>query len=689
MGENIFSALRREYQAAHPNRPRRKSANRLPGWLLSLLFILAFLTFPFWLPRIGSFFGALSPPDRQFHMEEYNADITINRDATVDVTETLVYSFDKGQFRRGTRIIPQGRIESFTNVRVAEVRGDGTFPYNDTGFEPDDTTYITHDPGTFGTTWEFSRSRGETDQYIRWIYGPTSNSTRIFLISYRVSGVIRVYGDRNLFGWYAVPPEWASAINKSRVRVTLPPGTDLGALDVLSTPRAEINREGNTVTWVVNGGLDDGLDVQLRMPQGVVQLAGPPGWQAAYDSEEARKQNLVAPVNFGLFVLGALILVLGPLGMLMHWYRRGRDKPVELHSDYLSEPPSDLPPGLVGLLLHENAGKAEVVATIVDLARKGKLAIQDIRRGKKSRIKDFEYTLASLDVDYEFEREVLEALFKRGSQVRLSALKNTFYRDLPGIYSAMDRELVALGYLPDNYRKTHTPYVATGCLATLLAVVGYIAAFTFLAGEFTFGLASLCLGAGVSGYVWSSLGPLMKRRHDLGAEEIVKWRAFERYLRQMEKYGGVEAASEKLERYLPYAIALGIQKEFLSQFEDEAVNIPSWYAVGISPEANARTATGVTSEAGLSSGSVGSGRQLDVGGAIQGASDSVAGSIQGLADSFTYMVNSTADVLTSQPPSVSSSGGSSYSSSSSSSSYSSSSSSSSGGSSGGGGGGAD
>src|SRR5438445_3793614 len=116
----------------------------------------------------------------------------------------------------------------------------------------------------------------------------------------------------------------------------------------------------------------------------------------------------------------------------MRWYTKGRDKPVKLLSDYITAPPSDLPPGLVGTLLDETADVRDVIATVVDQGRKGNLTMQETESGGiggLSKSKDFQYTQVGNKVDYRFEEMALNAIFTHGNPVLLSELKNTFYTE--------------------------------------------------------------------------------------------------------------------------------------------------------------------------------------------------------------------------------------------------------------------
>ena len=83
--------------------------------------------------------------------------------------------------------------------------------------------------------------------------------------------------------------------------------------------------------------------------------------------------------------LGFLLPIVTFLTMLLIWRRRGRDEPGQVYAKYVSEPPSDLSPGLVGALIDEKVDTKEVIATIVDLARRGYLEITDTARRGSAR----------------------------------------------------------------------------------------------------------------------------------------------------------------------------------------------------------------------------------------------------------------------------------------------------------------
>ena len=67
----------------------------------------------------------------------------------------------------------------------------------------------------------------------------------------------------------------------------------------------------------------------------------------------------------------------------------------------------------------------------------------------------------------------------------------------------------------------------------------------------------------------------MPRKTRAGAEAAAKWRAFRRYLDDIEKYEGVEEAKAIFERYLPYATAFGLDRTWVAKFASVQAPTPS------------------------------------------------------------------------------------------------------------------
>jgi uncharacterized membrane protein YgcG len=331
---------------------------------------------------------------------------------------------------------------------------------------------------------------------------------------------------------------------------------------------------------------------------------------------------------------------------------------VALPADYLADPPSDLPPGLVGTLLDESADIRDVIATVVDMAKKGNLTIAESDPGGFLQGKDFEYRKTGNQVSYRFEEMVLDAMFKTSDSVRLSELKNKFYTSLPDIYSEMYKTLVALKYFPESPKTVRTRNSGIGCAIIALGLAAAFLWFTFGA-MYSWMIIVPAIGLGATGLVRMFMAGAMPRKTDMGSEQAERWRAFKRYLQQIQTYTNVQEAADRFQKYLPYAVAMGVDREFINQFNSVPAAMPTWYApYGYYPYPYVVGGPGPGT---ASTGGPGTPTTpmpgFDPGGAVQGMSNSLGAAMQGMSDSFTSMVNSASNILTSQPSSSGSSGG--------------------------------
>ena len=587
----------------------------------------------------------------RFHIERYDSRITVNRDGSLDITEFVEYVFESGTFRRGLRTWELDRLEGIRDISVREYVGGflGYIPYNRTTFDPDDST--SGAPRTFGT------ERRDGELRLRWIYGPTSNATRTFEISYHVDGAIRVYANVDRFDWFAVPPRSNQRIDNSNVAVTFPEGSDTSDWETASIPRnAETSKAGNTITWSAAGGLDIGFEVGADIPKGVLE-ATKPSWQDSFDAEnpdsivtgvDTQPSGPKAWLDLGVLLLAIVVLIGGVLWRLAQWYLTGRDKVVKLPIDYLAIPPSDLPPGLVGVLLDETADHRDLIATLADLGRKGKLSIAETKEGSK---RDFVYTLKDTRVDYAYEQLLLGVAFGNapaGQSTRLSTFGSHIKLSQENIYNEMYKNLVALKYFPESPKAVRDR--GTGGCCGLLFFGGVALAAGFFFGEaLSYMLIFLGVALSVMAFVYVFTADAMPRKTDFGSEEAAKWRAFKRYLQDIQKYTNVQAAADKLQEYLPYAVAMGIEREFVWAYNSVPQALPAWYTPygldTVAVDILARTVGTTLMSAPPGGGGTVAMPNLDPGAAMQGMSESLGSAMQGLSDSFTGMVNAASGVF--------------------------------------------
>src|SRR5512138_3524880 len=141
---------------------------RTPQLRLITTFVLAVLTLLVVAWLAGP--SAARAQSQQYHMDKYDSAISVNPDGSLNITETLAYSFDSGTFRRGLRVWDLDKVDSITDVQVFETTNGQKTPYTLGSFDPDET----RNPAarTYGLETADGKLR------LRWIYGQTSNRKR-------------------------------------------------------------------------------------------------------------------------------------------------------------------------------------------------------------------------------------------------------------------------------------------------------------------------------------------------------------------------------------------------------------------------------------------------------------------------------------------------------------------------------
>jgi uncharacterized membrane protein YgcG len=333
------------------------------------------------------------------------------------------------------------------------------------------------------------------------------------------------------------------------------------------------------------------FEVRVQFPHGIVDVP-PPAWQPDFDkavTEQAEPQfpNVVIATNpyetlMNLLAgfVGLFITVGGIVGLFLLWYLHGRDTPVALVADYLPQPPDDIPPGMVGTLLDETADMQDIIATIVDLARRKVITMQEVQdRGFMGIGARRDFIFEEQDhneVMRPYEQTLLHQLFRSRNSVKLSALKQKFYQAIPELRDQLYEEVVNEGFFQRSPESTRNIYKVVGVVGLILSFAAGIVSLS-LATVFAPAIICIPLGLGIVSIGMLILARVMPRKTTAGAEAAARWRAFRRYLENIEDYTDLEQAKDIFDKYLPYAIAFGLEKRWVQKFAEVDAPAPPWY----------------------------------------------------------------------------------------------------------------
>jgi uncharacterized membrane protein YgcG len=332
--------------------------------------------------------------------------------------------------------------------------------------------------------------------------------------------------------------------------------------------------------------------IVVALPLGTVESAAPileERW--SLDRALAR-----TPLTVG-GALGGTVVVLVAVGVVA--WRRGRDRryrgsPVDqvMGGAGLGEqavplfesgsapvefaPPEGLRPGQIGTLLDERADMLDVTATIVHLAVRRYLVIEEIERRGWFAKPDWRLTRrpgpeAEL---LPYERRLLQALFRDGDEVRLSALRNRFVDELREVQEALYEEAARRGWFAGHPDRVRGAWGAAGLVVVLIGI-----ALTIALARSTH-LALLGLPVVVGGIALLVVAGSMPRRTARGTALARRVAGFRRVIETAETHMARWAEEEGVfTRYLPCAIVFGCTKRWAKAFADLAAAEPdtSWY----------------------------------------------------------------------------------------------------------------
>ena len=492
---------------------------------------------------------------RELKIQNFESTVIVNPDGTLDVSETISANFT-GEWHGIYRTIP-----------IEYSNGQGL---NYTLFL---TNIIATDEDGSRLKLEISR-QGPNEQFK--IYIPDAiNTTRKVVLHYHVLDGLRFFPDHDELYWNVTGSSWDVPLQAASAEIDLPNGATgirtLAYTGAYGSNSQDANIEVNATSISIRSRHP------LRFHEGLTTVIG-------WDKGLVREPTTLDWILLYLRSNGILILPLLAFAIMFYlWWTKGRDprrQPISVQY----EPPDKLTPGEVGTLVDNSAAMRDITATIVDLAVKGYLLIEQVEQSQMLGLlhhKEYIFHLKKPPTEWATARphelEMLNALFESGARdtVKLSELQNHFYVHLPRIRDCIFDALVTDGYYlhrPDTVRAS---YIVGGIVVGIvLAVLGAMWANNH-------GVAPLsAIAAGIaSAIIICAFGWFMPARTETGARALEKVLGFEDFLGRVEgdRIDRIVKTPELFEKFLPYAMALQVEKKWVQAFSNIAMQPPSWY----------------------------------------------------------------------------------------------------------------
>jgi len=416
-----------------------------------------------------------------------------------------------------------------------------------------------------------------------WVPGAL-NATKTVIITYRVRrALIDVDGHEELY-WNVTGTDWDVPIRQAEAIVSSPPGIPLDRIDSIAytgplgasgTDYTE-ERADTFLTFRTTRPLRprEGLTIAVGWPPGAIRGPGviQQSWWFLGDNW---------PLGLPLLAMGGLLLVWrvhgrDPRGGPGSWPWLGSGGPQVIKPEY--QPPEGMMPATGGALVAERATPRDVVATLVDLAVRGYIRIEEIQPafGETDWVVHRLRPLAEDPHLRPLERSLLGRLFGSDGSLterRLSEVRRDYDTVFPPIRDEIYRGLIGDGLFPSSPERVRALWLVTG-----LGLIGLAAlVLTSGPGRFVRSPVVLATGLGMAGLIVAAFSPLMPRKTLRGAQAATHVKGFREFLERTSADELRRLPPDTMHKWLAWAIALGVSERWIHSFDGLTVTEPTWY----------------------------------------------------------------------------------------------------------------
>jgi uncharacterized membrane protein len=487
---------------------------------------------------------------RSYRISNFSSTVHVDEDGSARVQEQITFVFS-GEYHGIYRDIP------------VDYPGPAGSNY---------TIFVDLGPITDGDGHKLKYEKHTSDGFLHLkIYVPGAvNATRTVSIEYSVANATRFFEDHDEFYWNVTGNDWPVLIEHASAMVYFPPqATDKLRAQAFegiygSSEHARASVEGPATSFETNARLPmrGGLTVDVYLEKGVLHQ---PGALARFFRFIRSNPVLTLPVW--------AFVVMFPL-----WWVKGRDPDPGMSVAPMYEPPEKMGPAEVGTLIDNSVDPRDITAVLVDLAVRGYVKIVETQhKGFLSTTKDYEFHLLKDRAQWndltDYERAMLDNVFSGGQVTLLSSLHNHFYTALPMIKSEI------MGALKSKGMYTVDPDSAGGLwvVGVILVILPYGLLQWLHVVDFLSSIP-IAIGAGLIALaIVIILGRLLTATSLKGARTRVQILGFQEFMNRVDADRLKRMPPDTFEKFLPYAMALGVEHRWAKAFEGIIQNPPSWY----------------------------------------------------------------------------------------------------------------
>ena len=499
-----------------------------------------------------------------WYIKNFDTEIILNKDSSAEIIEKIIADCGNLPNKHGIfRIVPdkikiKGGKEIKTPVKLIGI----------TDFSGKAYKYKTiHRNGA--VAWKIGDPR------------KTVQGVNNYLIHYKVGNVIRFDNPSfDEFYWNLLGAFWDLEIDNFHARLIFPKeiSRENTRIEYYTGRLREKRKNLAYYFWSAPNILEFSSVQELKKGQGITaSIIFPKGIFSPYHFSfwELYREYLYFLIPLFVFIVCFFL-----------WWKYGKDPYIKKSIMPMYEVPENLTPLEMGVLMtgKEAVKKEFISAEIINLAVKGLLSIKEIE--KKFLIFEFKDYLLIRNHQPETEHSltsaqkfILEKIFERKNEIKLSSLKNKFYKNIKIIQKKTREALIEKELITKKGINLSKKLVtlSSGLFFVLLC------SFYFLKKWIPFSWNAL-LALGLSSVVIFIFSYIMPSSTLKGAETLWKIKGFKMFMETVDKDRAKFYEKENIfEKLLPYAIVFGITDIWIKRIkqiygeEYFATYAPSWY----------------------------------------------------------------------------------------------------------------
>lgn len=520
---------------------------------------------------------SISVYSRTYYFDEVNITATVDEQGYMQIEEKRKTTFE-GQFNGLYIWIPKDNNLKIHDVTVSDQQKEYSLYTGTEEYGPAGTFVFREEANRYLIDWSID----------------VRDKTETYTISYTVENALLVHDDIAEIYYQFIGDGWEVETKKVQVELRLPPGND----EIRAWGHGPLSgvveiKDQNTVLFKVSP-LPAKTFLEGRIIFDPARVSNATNFTNKMMLDEileqearlARRANIRRRIAQAEMVLAAIVFFSASILSATLWKKFGRRASTDFEGEYLRELPQNYSPAELGVLLKNGRpGVNDFTATILDLARRGYLTIEEVEVQRKGLFRSQsakEYIINNKNKEgdlAEHEKQVLDLLFnviktEKADQVSFKSIidysKNnktqfrSFWKKWEKNLTYQGKEV--LKFFDQKARQAQALWLG---IAVLLAGLGFV--FLLFLELYWVGMAAL-----VSGLILGISSATFRQRSSRGENDYVRWRAFRRFLEHFSTMDRQKIPALVVwEHFLVYAVTLNVATQVIKKLEQLYPNLES------------------------------------------------------------------------------------------------------------------